>query len=196
MRADSSLGVTGSYESASRLFDVAVALFAEHGYDNVTTTQIAEAAGVTQRTFFRHYPTKADVLEREVYRMTKIFVDLLHNQPQDIPLLDALVAAIATHTQDDTLRRHSEIIGHITRQSTSLQGLTTRYQHHIEHIFSEWVAARTGRKTSDIAVAAAGAMLVAARRVVMDRWLKNEKLPDDYMNMVHESLEAVKLLES
>lgn len=196
MPADSPLGVTTSYESATRLFDVAISLFAEHGYDNVTTTQIAEAAGVTQRTFFRHYPTKADVLEAEVYRMTKIFVDLLHSQPPHMPLLDALVAAIETHTQDETLRRHSEMIGQITRGSASLQGLTSRYHHHIEHIFSEWVAARTGRESTEIAVAAAGAMLVAARRVVMDRWMKHEKLPEDYLNMVHESLEAVQLLQS
>ncbi|MGD9796898.1 MAG: TetR/AcrR family transcriptional regulator [Acidimicrobiia bacterium] len=46
-----------------RLEEVALELFAEHGYDNVTTAQIAAAAEVSHRTFFRHFPGgKEDLL--------------------------------------------------------------------------------------------------------------------------------------
>jgi AcrR family transcriptional regulator len=37
-------------------------LFAENGYENTTVAEIAERAGVTERTFFRHYADKKDVL--------------------------------------------------------------------------------------------------------------------------------------
>ena len=40
----------------------AVDLFAEHGYDATTVTQIAERAGVTKSTFFRHFPDKRELL--------------------------------------------------------------------------------------------------------------------------------------
>ncbi len=40
----------------------AAELFAEHGYDETTVTQIAERAGVTKSTLFRHFPDKREIL--------------------------------------------------------------------------------------------------------------------------------------
>ena len=45
-----------------RLRDAAIELFLEHGYDNVTVTQITERAGLTRRTFSRYFADKRDVL--------------------------------------------------------------------------------------------------------------------------------------
>jgi AcrR family transcriptional regulator len=62
---DTSLGLRAQQRQATtvRLESVALELFFEHGYSNVTTAQIADAAGVSHRTFFRHFPGgKEDVL--------------------------------------------------------------------------------------------------------------------------------------
>jgi AcrR family transcriptional regulator len=45
-----------------RLLDAANRRFAESGYDSTTAASIADDAGVTERTFFRYFPSKADVL--------------------------------------------------------------------------------------------------------------------------------------
>ncbi len=45
-----------------RLLDAANRRFREHGYEQTTATAIADDAGVTERTFFRHFASKADVL--------------------------------------------------------------------------------------------------------------------------------------
>lgn len=45
-----------------RLIAAAQALFQEQGFENVTVAQIADAAGVTSRTFFRHFSTKEEVV--------------------------------------------------------------------------------------------------------------------------------------
>ncbi|MET9227591.1 helix-turn-helix domain-containing protein [Lentzea sp. NPDC003310] len=45
-----------------RLRQAALDLFAEHGYDDVTVTQIAERAGITRRSYFRYFPDKREVL--------------------------------------------------------------------------------------------------------------------------------------
>jgi AcrR family transcriptional regulator len=49
------------------LQDAAVRLFAMRGFDEVTVEEIAEAAGVSHMTFFRHFPTKVSVLLDDPY---------------------------------------------------------------------------------------------------------------------------------
>ena len=49
----------------SRLRAAAMTLFSEHGYGPVSVAQIADAAGVTQRTFYRYFPDKREVLFTE-----------------------------------------------------------------------------------------------------------------------------------
>lgn len=45
-----------------RLTEAALDLYLERGYDNVTVADIAEHAGLTRRTYFRHFPDKREVL--------------------------------------------------------------------------------------------------------------------------------------
>jgi AcrR family transcriptional regulator len=49
-------------DAAGRLREAAMALYAEQGYDGTTVAEIADRAGVTARTFFRHFPDKREVL--------------------------------------------------------------------------------------------------------------------------------------
>ncbi len=49
-------------EARRRLQQAALELFSEHGYEQTTTSEIAARAGVTERTFFRHFPDKREVL--------------------------------------------------------------------------------------------------------------------------------------
>ncbi len=49
-------------DSRGRLQEAALALFAERGFDQVTAAEIAARAGLTERTFFRHFADKREVL--------------------------------------------------------------------------------------------------------------------------------------
>ena len=49
-------------DARRRLRDAALELFRERGYDATTTAEIAARAGVTERTFFRHFPDKREAL--------------------------------------------------------------------------------------------------------------------------------------
>jgi AcrR family transcriptional regulator len=55
-------------ERRAQLIDVALACFAEHGYDGTSTRAIAAAAGVTEGLIFRHFPTKRDLLRAVIER--------------------------------------------------------------------------------------------------------------------------------
>ncbi|HEY0534347.1 MAG TPA: helix-turn-helix domain-containing protein, partial [Actinoplanes sp.] len=49
-------------EARARLLQAAIDLYLERGFDAVTATEIAERAGVTERTYFRHFADKREVL--------------------------------------------------------------------------------------------------------------------------------------
>jgi AcrR family transcriptional regulator len=49
-------------DSRGRLQEVALALYSERGFDQTTAAQIADRAGLTERTFFRHFADKREVL--------------------------------------------------------------------------------------------------------------------------------------
>jgi AcrR family transcriptional regulator len=49
-------------DSRGRLQEAALALYSERGFDQTTAAQIADQAGVTERTFFRHFADKREVI--------------------------------------------------------------------------------------------------------------------------------------
>ena len=53
----------GRYKRRDRIFDIAITLFVEQGYDDTSMEQIAASAGVARATVFNHFPRKASFLE-------------------------------------------------------------------------------------------------------------------------------------
>ena len=74
-------------------------LFIERGYDAVTTEEIATAAGVSPRTFFRHVPTKEELLLAPVRHGGAAIVRLLEQRPASESPDVALINAIITRTR-------------------------------------------------------------------------------------------------
>ena len=76
-----------------RLQRAALELFSERGFDGTTTEQIAARAGVTERTYFRHFPDKREVLFAAEDELRTVTVDALRSVPGDLEPLPALRAA-------------------------------------------------------------------------------------------------------
>ncbi len=69
-------------DSRQRLEEAALALFGEQGFDNTSVAQIAERAGLTERTFFRHFTDKREVLFSGAKALQDLFVSAVANAPQ------------------------------------------------------------------------------------------------------------------
>ncbi|MGZ8745904.1 MAG: TetR family transcriptional regulator, partial [Mycobacterium sp.] len=66
---------------------VAILLFVEHGFDNVTVDDIAVAAGTSPRTFFRYFPTKDEVvLDYERKLQERMLAALKSRPPKEGPV--------------------------------------------------------------------------------------------------------------
>ncbi len=80
--------------SQERLQKAALELFSERGYDTTTVAAIAERAGVTKRTFFRHFVDKRGVLFAGAADLQALLVNEIDRAPDDLAPLEAIAAAI------------------------------------------------------------------------------------------------------
>ena len=74
----------------TRISEVAVDLFAEHGFDSVTVEQIAAAVGISARSFHRYFPAKEDAVIGDLTRWGEFLRDVLASRPADEPVLVSL----------------------------------------------------------------------------------------------------------
>jgi AcrR family transcriptional regulator len=77
-----------------RLEQAAMELFSERGYEQTTVAEIAARAGLTERTFFRHYADKREVLFGGSTHFRENFVGTLAAAPASLTALEAVTAAV------------------------------------------------------------------------------------------------------
>ena len=83
-------------DAAGRLQQAALDLYAERGYEETTVAEIAERAGLTERTFFRHFADKREVLFRGSGELQELMVDAVDAAPQSATPMEAITVGLAT----------------------------------------------------------------------------------------------------
>lgn len=102
-------------DAMGRLRAAALELFVERGYEQTTVADIAERAGLTARTFFRHFADKKEVLFQGSEALQQAMVDASLASPPGASAMDAVAAALraaAAYFGDirEFARRRREVI--------------------------------------------------------------------------------------
>ncbi len=77
-----------------RIVLAAVDLFTEQGYDDTTVAQIAERAGITKSTFFRHFPDKRELLAAGQETLSRLLCEGIAEAPEDATPLEAVAVGL------------------------------------------------------------------------------------------------------
>lgn len=169
-------------DAQRRLREAALELFEEQGYDQTTVAQIAERAGVTARTFFRHYSDKREVLFAGSELLRQRLIDAVDEEPvAEGSVFD--VAARAVEQAFDGLgttrvaaRRRAAVIASTTelreRELVKMASLA-------DALADELVR----RRVADTDARLAAESAVAAMRVAFARWVgvtRGPSLTDEY----------------
>jgi AcrR family transcriptional regulator len=80
-------------DARGRLAKAAMALYAEQGFDQTTVAEIAARAGLTERTFFRHFADKREVLFYGTEMLRDLLVRAIADAPASATAMDAVGAA-------------------------------------------------------------------------------------------------------
>ncbi len=86
-------------EARQRLQQAALELFSERGYDQTTAFEIATRAGVTERTFFRHFSDKREVLFDGQVKLRIALTGAIHRTAEALPPLEILFLAFRSIEQ-------------------------------------------------------------------------------------------------
>lgn len=141
----------------------ALQLFAERGYELTTVEQIADAAMVSESTFYRYFPTKADVVFTD--ELDPLILSAFENQPSTLSAAQALTAALRsvlsqlTNSEVGAERERLMLFWSVPElRAAALEQLLEGIE-----VTARLVAERSGRESSDTEVRAlAGAVVGAA----------------------------------
>jgi len=161
--------------SRAELEQVAFDLFSRQGFDQTTVDDIASAAGIGRRTFFRYFPSKNDVVwgdfDAELERMRR----RLNAVPAGTPLMDAIREAIvdfnriAPH-QVPAHRRRMEFILRVP----ALQAHSTLRYAAWRQVIADFVGGRTGLPSNALVPQAIAYAMLGVAIAAYEQWLASD----------------------
>ncbi|CAM3244365.1 TetR family transcriptional regulator [Mycobacterium intermedium] len=171
-------------ELLSQIQHTAYKLFAERGFDAVTTEDIATAAGISISTYFRHAPTKEGLLVDPVRQAFSNMLDTFSAAPADESAVEVLMRIFVNHAKNAGVlyrlgdwQRAIVTAPHLLSNSSLVRDEDQRR-------FVELVAERMG---VDAAVDIRPSLLVyislATVKFVVGRWLTDEAMQDEPMDV-------------
>jgi AcrR family transcriptional regulator len=176
-----------------RLAAAALDLFASQGFERTTVAEIAAAAGLTERTFFRYYADKPEVLFPGQEEFDALFLGGLEASTSSRPM-DLVAAALdhaATFFPDDR-RAWSRNRRAVVRSNVALQ---ERELHKMSALADALTAALVARDIDPIAAALAAEAGVSVFRRAFAAWVNKEETRP-FANIQREVLHQLQVLLS
>lgn len=161
--------------SQAALSHVAIRLFIENGFDETTVDDIATAAGIGRRTFFRYFVSKNDLLWGDFDALLEGMRQFLLNLPADTPLMEALRAAVIEFNRlpPEEVPYHRQRMELLLNVPTLLAHSTLRYAAW-RHVVAEYVARRLDLADDGLEPQAVAWALLGISLSAYEQWLKRD----------------------
>lgn len=169
---------------------VALQLFADRGFDSTTVDDVAEAAGIGRRTFFRYFASKNDVVWGDWDTALAWFRTQLSALPADVPLLDGLREAVkAFNALPEGAEPQHRVRMAMVLHTPALQAHSTLRYAGWRAVVAEHVAARTGRAPHDFPCQLLAHQVLACCVAAYEQWLSDPSA--DLQGLLDEALSSL-----
>jgi AcrR family transcriptional regulator len=172
-----------------RLEQAAMELFIERGFEQTTVAEIANRAGLTERTFFRYYADKREVLFAGAGTLQEFFVNTAASAPDTAAPIDAVAAAVEAagallqERREYARQRQAVIAAHAELRERELIKLAS--------LASALAGALRQRGVREPAASLAAEAGIAVFRIAFERWVSDPSQPD-LPQLIRESLDELK----
>jgi AcrR family transcriptional regulator len=172
-----------------RLAQAAFALYGERGFEQTTVAEIAERAGLTERTFFRHFADKREVLFAGADALQELLVSTVANAPDSMAPIDAVAAAV------EAAGEFLQEGGELPRQRQAIIAASAELQERelikLASLASALAEVLRQRGVEDPAATLTAEAGIAVFRVAFERWI-NDTDQQDLAQVMRESLDELK----
>jgi TetR/AcrR family transcriptional regulator, regulator of mycofactocin system len=177
--------------------DVALRLFADRGFAEVSVDDVAEAAGIARRTVFRYYASKNAIPWGDFDAHLQHLRELLDRVDPGVPLGAALRAALLafnTYDESETVRHRQRM--RVILQSAELQAYSMTMYAGWRQVIAEFVAHRSSGKSTDLMPQTVAWIMLGVALSAYEHWLDDESvsLPQALgaaFDVVHDGLDEL-----
>jgi AcrR family transcriptional regulator len=178
-------------DARGRLEKAAIELFQERGYARTTVEEIAARAGLTERTFFRYFADKREVLFSGSKELEKSIVDRIESAPQEDSPLDVVAAALEAAGAELQDRRDLHYVRARWALVTKHAEIRERELIKLAALTLAIAKALRARGVLEPAASLAAEAGIAAFKVGFEQWLA-EKKPQDFATHIRAAVDALK----
>lgn len=175
----------------TELRETALEMFIEHGFDNVSSEQIASRAGVSQRTFYRMFETKEEVLLAWLDHYAPPVIQALRDAPSNLSPLEALRMAFIepARSSDPGQQARDALVLRLIAQSPRLRAGYSERIRLWSRDLAEILAERAGSESTPDQGPAIWAAAAFAAVTVANDWM----LEDGDGNLIRSPVDAVNI---
>jgi AcrR family transcriptional regulator len=178
-------------DAQGRLAQAALELYVERGFDQTTVADIANRAGLTERTFFRYFADKREVLFGGSGALQELLVSTVADAPEAMPPIDAVAVgleAMATLLQERraySLQRQAAIVANVELRERELIKMAT--------LSAALAAALRRRGVKELAANLTAEAGIAVFKIAFERWIDvaNKR---DFVELTRDSLSELKIV--
>jgi mycofactocin system transcriptional regulator len=154
---------------------VALQLFIERGFDATTVDDIAHAAGIGRRTLFRYFPSKNDLPWGDFEAGLEDMRNFLAGLPRDLPLMDALFAAIVDFNRfpAEEIPYHRKRMELLLNVPALVAHSTLRYAAWRE-VIADFAAGRLGVEADTLEPRSIGWIFLGVSLSAYEQWLQHD----------------------
>jgi AcrR family transcriptional regulator len=172
-----------------RLEQAALELYSARGFEPTTVAEIAKRAGLTERTFFRHFADKREVLFGGAASLEELLVSTVGSSPDSAAPIDTVAAALeAAATLLQERREYSRQRQAVIAANAELQERELIKLASLAAALADALRRRGVRGPAASLTAEAG---IAVFRIAFERWI-NETQRRDLSQLIRESLDELK----
>jgi AcrR family transcriptional regulator len=162
-------------QTRDALVETAYRLFLEYGYERTTVDRIAEASGISQRTFFRYFASKDEVVFARHAERIDHFRKLIHKYRLQMEPMQAVRATLEQFAaefqarQQDLLRER-----HIIRASVHLTARDVEEDLEFEHAIAETLVGSKASAHEQLMARVQAGAIFGAVRATLSEWYSND----------------------